>query len=231
MPLYPTWGELAARLALTVLAGALLGFDRGTRGHAAGLRTTILVGLAASVAMIEANVLLPVGGKTPSSFGVMDLARFPLGILTGVGFIGGGVIFHRSDVVTGVTTAATMWVITAIGLCFGAGLLALGTVATALAFATLSGLSWIEARIPRERQAIVVIESDQATLLQMPNPFAALGYNARLLRQSRAANSAQAQVELCYEVTWKQPELSAAPIDFLDALDKRFPVVSFELRP
>ena len=52
MPLSPTWTDIALRLALTMLAGAIIGFNRGARGHAAGFRTTILVGLAASVAMI-----------------------------------------------------------------------------------------------------------------------------------------------------------------------------------
>jgi putative Mg2+ transporter-C (MgtC) family protein len=57
----------------------------------------MLVGLAASVAMIQANILLAIGGKTTTSFGVMDLMRLPLGILTGVGFIGGGAISRRGQ--------------------------------------------------------------------------------------------------------------------------------------
>jgi len=52
---------------------------------------------------------------------VMDLMRLPLGILTGVGFIGGGAIFKKGDLVTGVTTAATLWMVTVIGLCLGGG--------------------------------------------------------------------------------------------------------------
>jgi putative Mg2+ transporter-C (MgtC) family protein len=126
MPLHPTWQDIALRLILTMVAGALIGFNREVRGHAAGLRTTILVALAASVAMIQTNVLLSVGGKAADSFGVMDLMRLPLGILTGVGFIGGGAILKRGSLVTGVTTAATLWIVTAIGLCFGGGQLGLG---------------------------------------------------------------------------------------------------------
>ncbi|MGH8300249.1 MAG: MgtC/SapB family protein, partial [Steroidobacteraceae bacterium] len=112
MPLYPTWQDIGLRLLLTLIAAAVIGLNRGTRGHAAGLRTTILVSLAACVAMIQANILLPIGGKTAASFGVMDLMRLPLGILTGVGFIGAGTILRRGDLVTGVTTAATLWVVT-----------------------------------------------------------------------------------------------------------------------
>jgi putative Mg2+ transporter-C (MgtC) family protein len=79
MALEPSWSEIAIRLALTMLAGAVIGFNRGARGHAADFRTTILVGLAASVAMIQTNILLPMSGKTPESFAVTDLMRFPLG--------------------------------------------------------------------------------------------------------------------------------------------------------
>jgi putative Mg2+ transporter-C (MgtC) family protein len=108
MPLSPTWAHITIRLVLTMLAGAVIGFDRGARGHAAGLSTTILVGLAASVAMIQANILLPLAGKTPESFSVMDLMRLPLGILTGVGFIGGDTIVKKGDLVIGVTTGPEM---------------------------------------------------------------------------------------------------------------------------
>jgi putative Mg2+ transporter-C (MgtC) family protein len=137
MPLSPSWQEIAVRLALTMIAGAIIGLNRGARGHAAGFRTIILVGLAASVAMIQTNVLLPLAGKTPESFATIDTMRLPLGILTGVGFIGGGTILKRGDLVTGVTTAATLWVVTVIGLCFGGGQLALGIAATTLTVITL----------------------------------------------------------------------------------------------
>ena len=60
-----------------------MGFNRGARSHAAGLRTTILVTLAASAAIVQANILLPLDGKNAGSFAVMDLMRLPLGILTG----------------------------------------------------------------------------------------------------------------------------------------------------
>jgi len=86
MPLYPGWSDIAVRLALPMLAGSIIGFNRGARGHAAGFQTTILVGLAASVAMIQTNIRLSMEGKTSGSFAVMDLMRLPLGILTGVGF-------------------------------------------------------------------------------------------------------------------------------------------------
>src|SRR5215471_20741316 len=165
MPLHPSWSDIAIRLALTMLAGAIIGFNRGVGGHAAGFRTTILVGLAASVAMIQTNILLSLSGKTSDSFGVMDLMRLPLGILTGVGFIGAGAILRRGDLIIGVTTAATLWIMTVIGLCFGGGQLALGSAATILAVITLWALRALDARIPREHRAIIVVSASDSSSL------------------------------------------------------------------
>ena len=79
--------------------------------------------------------------------------RLPLGILTGVGFIGGGAILRRENMVIGVTTAATLWLATVIGLCLGAGQLGLGIVATALGFVALQGLRWVEGRLRQKIRA------------------------------------------------------------------------------
>jgi len=158
MPLTLTPGEVALRLALTALAAGVLGLDREAAGNAAGMRTMLLVGLAASLAMVEANLLLNTVGKAPDSFAVLDLMRLPLGILTGIGFIGGGAILKRRDGVIGLTTAACLWFMTVVGLCFGAGLLVLGAAATAVGYAVLRGLKLIENRMRKERYVELTIK-------------------------------------------------------------------------
>ena len=95
MTLTLTWSDVALRLALTLLASGLFGFNRGEQGHAAGLRTMLLVGLAASVAMLLANSLLGLAGRPEGSFVSLDMMRLPLGILSGIGFIGAGAILRR----------------------------------------------------------------------------------------------------------------------------------------
>ena len=79
----------------------------------------VLVCCAACLSMIQVNLLLPTAGKPPGSFNTLDLMRLPLGILSGMGFIGAGAITRKGDVVRGVTTAATLWIVTVLGLCFG----------------------------------------------------------------------------------------------------------------
>jgi putative Mg2+ transporter-C (MgtC) family protein len=229
MPLYPTWQDIAARLAITMLAGAIIGFNRGVHGHAAGLRTTILVGLAASVSMIQANILLPLGGKTAGSFAVMDLMRLPLGILTGVGFIGGGAILRRGDLVTGVTTAATLWAMTVIGLCLGGGQIILGITATILAFATLWALKWLDMRIPREHCAMLVIRASAPSIQDFVDLAGSLGYQAQFKRQEQVEENEQ--IKLWFEIRWRRPEISDPPLELLKVLNERLTVVLFEFAP
>jgi putative Mg2+ transporter-C (MgtC) family protein len=157
MPVELHWPAIALRLMLTVIAGGLLGMERSKTGHAAGLRTTLLVTLAASVAMIQMNLLLQTNGKPQNSYVVMDLMRLPLGILTGVGFIGAGAIVRKHDLVIGITTAATLWFATVIGLCLGGGQLVLGSVSTVVGFAILWWLRALENRIERDQVAELTI--------------------------------------------------------------------------
>ena len=161
MPTTPDWIDIGLRLAGALVAGFAIGLDRGEHGRPAGLRTIMLVSLAACVAMIQANILLPTAGKAPDSFAVMDVMRLPLGILSGMGFIGAGAILRRENLIVGVTTAATLWFVTVIGLCFGGGQLMLGWIATALALIILAGVRWLEMRVKRDRRAKLAVVTRQ----------------------------------------------------------------------
>ena len=91
MPLHPTVTDIAIRLALTMLAGGIIGLNRGARGHAAGFRTTILVCLAASVAMIQANILLPLAGKKGLITGIANDKSIAYAVAKAVVALGGEV--------------------------------------------------------------------------------------------------------------------------------------------
>jgi putative Mg2+ transporter-C (MgtC) family protein len=163
VPVEIHWPAIALRLLLTVAAGSLLGMERSRTGHPAGLRTTLLVTLAASVAMIQMNLLIPTNGRPNNSYAVMDLMRLPLGILTGVGFIGAGTIVRKNELVLGITTAATLWVATVVGLCMGGGQLILGSVSAAIGVAVLWGFRLFERHVERYQRAElkVIVRGDQ----------------------------------------------------------------------
>jgi putative Mg2+ transporter-C (MgtC) family protein len=228
MPLQPTWPDIAIRLALTMVAGGIIGFDRSARGHAAGFRTTILVGLAASVAMIQANILLSASGKTPASFAEMDVMRLPLGILTGVGFIGAGTIFKKGDLITGVTTAATLWLITVIGLCLGGGQLVLGAAATLLAVMTLWALKRVDYIIPREHRArlVVVADADMRAINELPLLTGELGYHARFAWMEWRDDGS---IDCSFDISWRRAERLARPADLLVLIRKSYAIKAFVL--
>ena len=161
MPLTLTWEQIAVRILLAAIASLLIGLNRDEHGHPAGMRTTMLVCVAACLAQLQANILLPTSGKTNASSSVLDLERLPLGILSGIGFIGAGVIVKRdNNIVTGVTTAATMWFVSVLGLLFGGGQLILGCVATLLAIIILWLLKHLESYIPHEHSASLCLTLD-----------------------------------------------------------------------
>jgi putative Mg2+ transporter-C (MgtC) family protein len=226
MPLNPTWPDVVARLLLTVLAGVLLGLNREARGHAAGLRTTILVGLAAAVAMIHANLLLGISGKEAGSFSTMDVLRFPLGVLTGVGFIGGGAILKRGDLITGVTTAATLWIMTAIGLAFGGGQYLLGAAATVLSLAVLLVLKWIDLRIPREHFALLTLSNAGESPPDLDAMIRPLGYRARLAGLDRRADG---KPLVLFHIRWSRADIAPPPTDLLTLVGRSYTVEKLDL--
>ncbi len=219
MPTVPTWWDVA------VVAGSVVGMNRQMGGHAAGFRTTMLVGLAACLSMIQANLLLATMGKSDQSFAVMDTLRFPLGVLTGVGFIGGGAILKRGDLVTGVTTAATLWIITAIGLCLGGGQLVLGCSGAILAFLVLSPFKLLDEKMPRRQKARVVILSKNKSEGDLSDVLRPVGCRARFTERRRADNGG---LYLTYELKWTE----AAGRDvarIMSTIEENYEIESFEV--
>jgi putative Mg2+ transporter-C (MgtC) family protein len=160
MPSHVDAYEIALRLACALLAGGLLGLNREVKSHPAGLRTLVLVCLAAALVMIEANLLLSTRLPTGGGFATFDVLRLPLGLLSGVGMLGAGAIIHRTEAVRGVTTAASLWYATAVGLCIGAGLIVLGLTATGLGLLVLWGLRLAEHHLPHRARARLTISAD-----------------------------------------------------------------------
>jgi putative Mg2+ transporter-C (MgtC) family protein len=128
---------ITANLGCAWIAGGLIGIERSYNGRAAGFRTHALVGLAAAAAMtitLEPAVLPQLFPAGPPR---LDPTRIGQGVMTGVGFLGAGVIFKEGVSVQGLTTAASIWITAAIGMLFGLGMPYGGAIATAATLVTL----------------------------------------------------------------------------------------------
>ena len=144
----PEYGDLLFAFVLS----SLIGLERQIKLKSAGLRTLALVGVGSALFMLVSkfgfyDIVVP--GRV-----VLDPSRVAAQIVTGIGFIGGGLIFVRRDAVRGLTTAAVVWVTCAVGMACGAGLVLLGVAVTAGHFITIYVYTPLSRRIGRARPEI-----------------------------------------------------------------------------
>jgi putative Mg2+ transporter-C (MgtC) family protein len=133
---------LVGRIALGLILGAIVGWEREMQREQAGFRTYALVGLGAALFTVASGVAF--GASAP------DPTRIAAQIVTGIGFIGGGAILKEGATIRGLSTAASMWAVGAIGLAAGAGLWVLAIAGTALVVFALEVLDRVERRLKRQ---------------------------------------------------------------------------------
>ncbi len=146
--LFEDWARLQlilpaflVRCGVAVLCGGLIGLERQVKGKPAGFRTNILICLGASMYMAVGLLLVNAGGQ-----GGSDPARIAAQVVTGIGFLGAGCIIQQRGRIVGLTTAATIWVVAAIGIIAGAGFPVLAVISSVIVLVTLVVLGTLEDR-------------------------------------------------------------------------------------
>jgi putative Mg2+ transporter-C (MgtC) family protein len=151
--------EAGLRLLAATVAGGVIGAERAYNGRAAGFRTHILVCVASALLMLLMQYQwLAVPAEQLATIRV-DPTRMAQGIMTGIGFLGAGVILHDRQTVRGLTTAASIWITAAIGIILGSGFFVIGVMAAILVLGTLSVFRWVETHIPSRHYARLVIKA------------------------------------------------------------------------
>lgn len=160
------WDDVAIRLVVAAVLGGAIGLERELREREAGLRTHLLVSVGAAV-----FTLVSAYGFSDFRYGLdtgltLDPTRIAAQIVTGIGFLGAGAIIRQGLSVRGLTTAATLWVVAAIGLASGAGYYSAAVVATALVLFSLWPLRLLA------HQAVIRIRPEEGRLLVVLPPGA-----------------------------------------------------------
>lgn len=140
------------RLALSLLLGGIVGFERKRRGQIAGSRTFALISMGATLAMIV-SIYIP---QAYFDLKNGDPGRIAAQVITGVGFLGAGAIIQTKGSIRGLTTAAGIWMVAALGLAVGVGLYGVSLVATLLIFFILVSLDRYEHRFTVERDGKIL---------------------------------------------------------------------------
>lgn len=180
-----------------VAAGGVIGFEREYRARPAGLRTHVLVSLASALLMLAAVHQVRWMPQDAAGALRIDPVRMAHGVLTGVGFLCGGVIFQQGVSVHGLTTAASLWITSAIGTLFGVGLYGLAAVGTVLAVMTLSAARWLDRSMPQKNFTEVSVRSRRETPLDEAELRALLAeYDLKGMRLNHCLRDGGAVFEL-----------------------------------
>jgi putative Mg2+ transporter-C (MgtC) family protein len=151
--------ELISRLILSAALGSVIGFERERLSWAAGLRTHMLVCVGSTLLMIvSAYGFADVLGN---SHVVLDPSRIAAQVVSGIGFLGAGSILLRGEIIRGLTTAASLWSVAAIGLAVGGGLYTASIAATVIILIILAGIKPLEQRyisVKQRRQLTLLVE-------------------------------------------------------------------------
>ena len=154
------------KLILATFLGSLIGLEREYHGRPAGLRTHILVCIGAAVLTISGLSIAAVFNNGNGSSGE-EISRIVAGIVTGIGFLGAGAIIRTSDLIRGLTTAACIWFVAAIGIVIGIGQYFLAASSTAIALIVLVLLPLIENRVSALKYRDVIIRGESRDPLQL----------------------------------------------------------------
>ncbi len=147
------WLDVTVHLMAALLAGGFIGIERSFHGRPAGFRTHTLVCMSSSLLMLVTVYQQSWFGGVPQETVRVDPTRMAQGVMTGIGFLGAGVIMREGLSVRGLTTAASIWITAAIGILAGIGFYVAVVIATVLTIGVLTVFRWIEARMPTQLYA------------------------------------------------------------------------------
>jgi putative Mg2+ transporter-C (MgtC) family protein len=153
--------EIIFKLLLGTLLGGIIGFERQTHGRAAGFRTQLLVCVSCVLIMLISESYYNRSALNPELTRI-DPTRIAAGAMTGVGFLGAGVILKTGVSIQGLTTAACIWIVSAIGLAVGAGQYLAAISGFVITFFSLWGLRVLEVRMPRLTYRYVKVTTDDS---------------------------------------------------------------------
>jgi len=154
--------DVLVKLILAAVAGGLVGLEREKHGRPAGLRTNLLVSVGACAMMIVSEAFYIKYGMLDAESAVrLDPSRVAAQIVTGIGFLGAGVILKEGVSVRGLTTAAGLWTVAGLGMAFGMGYFSLGTITTILVLISLAFMKKLDPLIRKDRYLTLMVTADR----------------------------------------------------------------------
>jgi putative Mg2+ transporter-C (MgtC) family protein len=155
--------QLVIRIVVGTLLGGIIGYERDIHKRPAGLRTHAVVALASATFMVVSTHLVYFQNFHEGDFVEVDASRIAASVVSGIGFLAGGAILRNGITVQGLTTAAGLWLVAAIGLCAGAGMYVESVAATVVGIASLTLMRRFEDKDNRVRRRLALTISEGGT--------------------------------------------------------------------
>lgn len=209
--------DLLLRLVLAAVLGGAIGLERELSAKPAGFRTNLLICVGAAL-LTEVSILVARAADPLDTTG--DPGRIAAQIVSGIGFLGAGTIIQARGSVVGLTTAATLWVVAAIGIAVGAHAYVEAVGTTVLALAALVFLGRVEGRfIPAdaERTVAVTLDPDPGAITRVSETFRSLGVEVSVLEASRGEDVYTAS----FRIIGREDRIEAALTELIDRPEVR----------
>lgn len=224
------WGNVllcAIAIILCVLLCGIVGFEREKRGRSAGLRTHLLVGLGSCLVMI-----VSIYGFSASSInvGTRDVARLAAGVVAGVGFLGAGVIIHNNGSIKGLTTASTIWLVMAIGLCCGSMNFILAIGGTLVVMLVLISFRGIERNISKTSPYLTILcplnTPVMSIVLDIANEH---GCTVNDVNSQIIKDGSEPRIEMTFKLSTEDKKIKLDLLNIVKELEERTKALSVQV--
>jgi putative Mg2+ transporter-C (MgtC) family protein len=209
---------MIARIAAGAALGGVIGYERDRHGRPVGLRTHLIVALAASTFMVISSQFVYWQHYSHDDLVNVDTSRIAASVVSAVGFLAGGAILRTGTTVQGLTTAAGLWLVTAIGMCSGAGMFLEALIVTIFGLVALSGLRRFEDKNDHlvRRRVSVVLGEDANGVTAVVEALRALGASVSDVDYERRLDDEKKHIVTTFDVEF--PDTLSIP-KMIDAVE------------
>jgi len=192
--------EFLVRIAAGAALGGVIGFERDRHGRQVGLRTHLIVAMAAATFMVISAKFVYFQHYTKDDLVAVDSSRIAASVVAGIGFLAGGSILRSGATIQGLTTAAGLWLVTAIGMCAGAGMFVESAVVTGLGIVALTVFRRFEDKNLVRRRVSVALGEAGASLDEVIASVERLGARVWSVEYEHQLGAQDERVEVTFDV-------------------------------
>ena len=197
-------GEMIARIAVGATLGGIIGYERDRHRRPVGLRTHLIVAMTAATFMVISSQFVYLQHYAKDDLVEVDTSRIAASVVSAVGFIAGGAILRTGLSIQGLTTAAGLWLVTAIGMCAGAGMFIEGGAVVVLGLLALTVLRRFEDKDLARRRLTIVLGENAKDVAPVVHALEALGVKVSEVEYERRLEGDKKRVAVTLDVQFAE---------------------------